>query len=106
MVKNHLETIAVTHGDEGVFGFVDVENEPIITNEANVFTIPTVVIYQNGVLIDKLIGILTEEELRNSLFHRNPDPDEHLFKTMGPVDRTVCRPLFRVAVAHSTYPER
>lgn len=65
MYKNAASEI----GDKALLGEVDVVSEPEIAGMHNIRSIPTVVVYKDGEIVDRISGVMNEAEL-NQLIKR------------------------------------
>lgn len=50
-----------------VFGKVNVDENPITSLKYKIMSIPTLLVFKNGNLVDKIIGAYPKEELKNKL---------------------------------------
>ncbi|MDH7507558.1 MAG: thioredoxin [Candidatus Thermoplasmatota archaeon] len=50
-----------------VFGKVNVDENPAISVKYNIMSIPTLLVFKNGNLVDRIIGFYPKEELKNKL---------------------------------------
>jgi len=50
-----------------VFGKVNVDENPMTSMKYKVMSIPTLLVFKNGNLVDKIIGAFPKEELKNKL---------------------------------------
>lgn len=63
MMAPMYKNAAADIGDKALLGEVDVVSEPEIANMHNIRSIPTVVVYKDGEIIDRISGVMNEAEL-------------------------------------------
>lgn len=62
-----IEELAGEVGDKAVVGKVNVDEEPDLAARYGITTIPTVLVFQNGSVIQKSVGVRPKEELKTLL---------------------------------------
>ncbi|NAW51057.1 thioredoxin [Elizabethkingia argentiflava] len=62
-----IEEIATDFEEKAVVGKVDVDNNPQISMEFGIRNIPTVLIFKNGEVVDKLVGVSPKEVIAEKL---------------------------------------
>lgn len=62
-----LENFDVAHGQHFLVGKVNVDNHPEIAGVFNVFSIPTVLVFDGGEVVKTLVGARTAEKLADDL---------------------------------------
>jgi thioredoxin 1 len=62
-----LEKIAEKMGDKVKIAKVNIDENPEISIEYNIMTIPAILIYQDGQVVNQLFGIQSEKELLEAL---------------------------------------
>ncbi|NLB89717.1 MAG: thioredoxin [Clostridiales bacterium] len=62
-----IEQLAGEVGDKAIIGKVNVDEEPQLAARYGISTIPTVLVFQNGEVIQKSIGVRPKEELKTLL---------------------------------------
>ena len=50
-----------------VFGKVNVDENPITSIKYKIMSIPTLLVFKNGNIVDRIIGVYPKEELKNKL---------------------------------------
>ena len=50
-----------------IFGKLNVDENPVISLKYKIMSIPTLLVFKNGNLVDKIIGAYPKEELKNKL---------------------------------------
>lgn len=63
MMAPMYKNAAADIGDKALLGEVDVVSEPEIAGMHNIRSIPTVVVYKDGEIIDRISGVMNEAEL-------------------------------------------
>jgi thioredoxin 1 len=56
MVGPIVDEIAIEYGDRAVVGKVDADTQQNIMREFGVKSIPTLLVFKNGVVVDKIVG--------------------------------------------------
>lgn len=62
-----VEELANEVGDTAVVGKVNVDEQPDLAARYGITTIPTVLVFQNGEVIQKSVGVRPKEELKSLL---------------------------------------
>lgn len=62
-----LEQLSNEIGDTTAIGSVDVDNDPDLARRFGVRSVPTLLIFKNGELIEKLVGLQTAAKLQESI---------------------------------------
>lgn len=62
-----LEQLNSEIGDTTAIGSVDVDNDPDLARRFGVRSVPTLLIFKNGELIEKLVGLQTAAKLQESI---------------------------------------
>jgi len=70
MLSPVLEKIAREYRGEFVLAKVNVDDAQIISNELGIMSVPTVVLFKNGEVIDYFVGALPEPQIRDWLDKR------------------------------------
>ena len=63
-----IEEIATDFEGKAVVGKVDVDNNQQISMEFGIRNIPTVLIFKNGEVVDKLVGVSPKEVIAQKLY--------------------------------------
>ena len=66
MLSPVVDEIAEEGGDF-VVAKVNVDNEPNIANEYSISAIPTLLVFKNGEVVNKSVGVISKEEILNLL---------------------------------------
>jgi thioredoxin 1 len=69
MLAPTFDRLAEKYGDQVTFAKVNVDELPDIANKFAVRSIPTLVLLQNGNVVEKLVGLRSEQELAQVLSH-------------------------------------
>ncbi len=67
MVEPIIESLAESYGDEVFFGKVNVDKERDAAVEYQVSSIPTILFFNDGEVIDKVIGAIPEDQLKEKV---------------------------------------
>jgi len=67
MLAPTFERLAEKYGEQVTFAKVNVDELPDIANKFAVRSIPTLVLLQNGNVVEKLVGLRSEQELAQVL---------------------------------------
>jgi thioredoxin 1 len=67
MIAPTIESIATEYHDKLVVGKVNVDNEPVISTKYGIRNIPTMLVFKNGEVVDKLVGALPKPTLVSKL---------------------------------------
>lgn len=67
MLNSIIEEIATDFEGKAVVGKVDVDNNQQISMEFGIRNIPTVLIFKNGEVVDKLVGVSPKEVIAQKL---------------------------------------
>lgn len=62
-----IEEIAVDFKGKAVIGKVDVDNNQQVSVDYGIRNIPTVLIFKNGQVVDKLVGVVSKEVITKKL---------------------------------------
>jgi thioredoxin 1 len=63
MIAPVLEDIATEHGDKLIVGKLDVDNNPNTAMRFGVQSIPTLILFKDGVETERVVGFLPKERL-------------------------------------------
>ena len=67
MVGPVIEELAHEMHGKVVFGKLNVDENPMISTRHQIMSIPTLLVFKNGNLVDRLIGAMPKEELKKRL---------------------------------------
>jgi thioredoxin 1 len=67
MMTPVIDELAKEMKDKIVFCKINVDENPITSIKYKILTIPTLLIFKNGNLVDRLIGAFPKDELKNKL---------------------------------------
>jgi thioredoxin 1 len=67
MLAPTFDRLAEKYGEQVTFAKVNVDELPDIANKFAVRSIPTLVLLQNGNVVEKLVGLRSEQELAQVL---------------------------------------
>jgi thioredoxin 1 len=62
-----IEELATEYGDTALIGKMDVDDNPEISTKYGIRNIPTLLFIRDGEVIDKHIGLMTKQGLKNKL---------------------------------------
>jgi thioredoxin 1 len=62
-----IEELATEYGDTALIGKMDVDDNPEISTKYGIRNIPTLLFLRDGEVIDKHIGLMTKQGLKNKL---------------------------------------
>jgi thioredoxin 1 len=72
MVAPFMEQLAVRYAGQASVGKLDVDHNPIASREFGVRSIPTVLYFKNGVVVEKIVGAATMEKYEAALIKHLP----------------------------------
>ena len=67
MIGPTVESIATEYADKLVVGKINVDNEPTIAQTYGIRNIPTLLVFKNGEVVDKLVGAMSKPALVSKL---------------------------------------
>jgi thioredoxin 1 len=67
MMTPVIDELAKEMKDKIIFCKINVDENPITSIKYKILTIPTLLIFKNGNLVDRLIGAIPKDELKNKL---------------------------------------
>jgi len=67
MLSPILEKLAKEYEEKALFVKIDTDNNPATTKKYGVTGIPAVKLFKNGEVVDELIGLLPEEDIKKWL---------------------------------------
>jgi thioredoxin 1 len=67
MLSPTFEKLAEKYGDQVTFAKVNVDELPDIANRFSIRSIPTLVLLQGGAVVERLVGLRSEQELAQVL---------------------------------------
>ena len=67
MIAPAVKDMAVEYGGKAVIGKVDVDNNPVVSAKFGIRSIPTLLIFKNGEVVDKQIGAVPKSILSQKL---------------------------------------
>jgi len=67
MIEPVIEELAKEMQGKIVFGRLNVDENPVTSTKHQIMSIPTLLVFKNGNLIDRLIGALPKEALKQKL---------------------------------------
>jgi thioredoxin 1 len=63
MVSPIIEQLSIELTGKAVFGKLNVDENPHVSNTFGIQSIPTIIIFKNGRLIDRIVGAMTKSQL-------------------------------------------
>ncbi len=67
MVGPIVEELATEYGDRVTIGKVDVDNNQQVSVDFGIRNIPTILIFKNGEVVDKIVGVSPKEVIAEKL---------------------------------------
>ncbi|MDA0193830.1 MAG: thioredoxin [Bacteroidetes bacterium] len=67
MIGPIVEEIAGEYDGKAVIGKVDVDNNPMVSAKFGIRSIPTLLVFKNGEIVDKQIGVVPKSVLTQKL---------------------------------------
>lgn len=67
MLSPIIEQLAIDFSGKIVFGKINVDENPIMSGSFGIQSIPTILIFRNGNMVDKIIGILPKVQIQQKL---------------------------------------
>jgi thioredoxin 1 len=67
MVGPVIEELAKEMQGKIVFGKLNVDENPLTSGKHQIMSIPTLLVFKNGNLVDRLVGAYPKEELKKKL---------------------------------------
>jgi len=67
MMTPIIDDLAKEMQGKVVFGKVNVDENPITSVKYKIMSIPTLLIFKNGSLVDRVIGVYPKDELKNKI---------------------------------------
>ncbi len=67
MLAPVVEELSKEYEGKAVIGKVNVDDNPGIASRYSISSIPTILLFKNGELVDQLVGIQTKRDLKNKL---------------------------------------
>ncbi len=68
------DQLAATYSSMASFYSVDIDNDPLLKDEYGIMELPTVLFFQNGVLVDHVTGVISKNafiaKLENTLTNK------------------------------------
>ena len=59
------ESVAAELGAQAAFGKLDVDENPQSARQLGIQAIPTIAIFKNGAVVDKVVGVVSAEQLKS-----------------------------------------
>ncbi len=67
MLSPIMDQLAIDFAGKIVFGKVNVDENPILSNSFRIQSIPTVILFRNGIIFDKITGYLPKIQIQLKL---------------------------------------
>jgi thioredoxin 1 len=67
MIAPTIEELAAEYGDSAVIGKLDVDANPAVSNEFGVRSIPTLLVFKGGVMVDRVVGVVSKSVLQEKI---------------------------------------
>lgn len=71
MIAPIIEELAKEYAGKVKIGKLDVDNNPKTASHYGIMSIPTLIFFKNGTVMEQLVGVLSKAELKNKI-------DEHI----------------------------
>lgn len=65
MLTPILESLSQEMGENVSFCKIDIDNNPKITSEYNITSVPTLILYSEGKEVERVVGLRDENSLKN-----------------------------------------
>ena len=67
MMAPIIDTLAKEMKGKVVFGKVNVDENPLTSMKYKIMSIPTLLVFKNGNLVDRIIGVCPKDEIKNKI---------------------------------------
>lgn len=67
MIAPVVEELSGEYGDKAVIGKLDVDNNPNVSVEFGIRSIPTILFFKNGQVVDRQVGVVPKNVLAQKL---------------------------------------
>lgn len=67
ILSRSIKKFSTLYKEHVNFFTIDIEEEPKLAQHYNIYQVPTIMLFQNGELIDYAIGVLSEQEFKTKL---------------------------------------
>ncbi len=67
MIAPIVDELSTEYADSVIIGKVDVDNCPVITGKFSIRSIPTLLYFKNGQVVDKLLGAVPRNTIEDKL---------------------------------------
>lgn len=71
MMAPNFSEVSEELGDEFVFAKCEIDDEPTLAKKYEIYSIPTIVIFENGVEIARNVGFLNKNDLKSFIKMQN-----------------------------------
>lgn len=63
VVDQHLDQISAEYPEQLKIAKVDIESNPLVTSNYSVLNIPTLLLFKNGQLVERLVGVQSKDKI-------------------------------------------
>jgi thioredoxin 1 len=67
MLAPIVEAIAADFAERAKVGKVNIDDAPSLASKYGIHAVPTLLFFQNGVVVDQIVGVLPQEEIADKL---------------------------------------
>lgn len=67
MIAPIIEELAIDFNESAIIGKCDVDNNSVVASKFGIRSIPTLMIFQNGVMVDKIVGAAPKHTIQQKL---------------------------------------
>jgi thioredoxin 1 len=73
IIAPHVEALASQYGDKGLrVAKLDVDHNPEVSSRYGVRSIPTILFFKNGELVDRVVGAVPRQQLEQKVLEHLP----------------------------------
>ena len=67
MMSSRIEEVAKELNDKAIIAKVNVDDESMLSESYNIQSIPTMMIFHNGEIVEEIVGLTTKEQLKKTM---------------------------------------
>lgn len=67
MLTPIFESLSNEMSDKVDFGKIDIDRSLEVTQEFNILSVPTMIIFKNGKMVEKMVGFSSKEQLKSKI---------------------------------------
>lgn len=68
MIAPTIETLASEYGGKIIFGRLDVDISPQVATKFGIMSVPTLLFFKEGALVDRIVGVVPKQTIEQTLF--------------------------------------